>query len=436
MKTTLLRAIVLLMFFTSITAETSAQIDAIKNRDVTSLFSNNKELWIKKYTGMFDGVHPITMAIATNGDEWRGIYRFESSKTQFIIEAEKNNNILDFVEINSNNEITGHLIMQLDGVNMAGTWRSEDGLQNYPVSLMIVKNKIEQEIPQESFVEIYSGMIQDERAELTYVVESSKPAKIELSINNQIVSTNAACANDDCTMFTDSLSTRKDGLNFIKLKRQNGVISIILTSDIGKKVLASLTLDGKLDYQSYAYIDFAEKRDLLFPKTGTKFDEYFDGLIEMYIKKDPKIKANKEDAARLSDELLAWVDIHYYDAKLISGLLFYKLDTGNEMTIPFTYDLIEDKDIRVDELFSKKNIPKKVGEKILAEEKLNTTKFDEPAIQEWYTNQKFDLITINQEGVAYNTEYNTIAGTQTITIPYVEFEKYIRKEYKNTLLKK
>ena len=90
MKTTFLRTISLILFVSLSVAEMSAQIDAIKNRDVTTLFSNNKELWIKKYSGTFDGVHPITMAIATNGDEWKGIYRFESSKTQFIIEAEKN----------------------------------------------------------------------------------------------------------------------------------------------------------------------------------------------------------------------------------------------------------------------------------------------------------------------------------------------------------
>lgn len=436
MKTTFLRTISLILFVSLSVAEMSAQIDAIKNRDVTTLFSNNKELWIKKYSGTFDGVHPITMAIATNGDEWKGIYRFESSKTQFIIEAEKNKDTLDFVEINTDNTVTGHLLMTLKKGGMQGMWKSEDGLQSYPIDLMLVKNKIEQVIPQESYVEIYSGMLGDQRAELTFVAEASKPTKIELSLDNRIISINANCANEDCSMFTDSLSSHKEGLNFMKFKKQRETISLILTSDMGKKVLSSLMLDGRLDYQSYDYIDFSEKRDLLYPRTGTKFDKYFDGLLEQYTKKDPKAKTDNPDAERMSDVLLAWVDIHYYDAKLISGLLFYKLDSGEEMTTPFTYDLVNDKSLKIDDLFSKRNTPKKVGEPILATEKINTTKFDEPELQQWYSNQTFDLVTINQEGVAYSTEYNTIAGTQTITIPYEKFKKLIRKEYKNVLIKK
>lgn len=413
-----------------------AQQNGIKNRDVITLFDNNKELWIKKYQGTFDNVHPITMSIATNGDEWKGIYRFESSKTEFIIEADQNNELLDFVEIDANNHVTGHMLLKLENKNLIGEWKSENGLQTYDVMLYLLPYEMEEE-NRSSYVDVYSGTFQEQRAEFTIVKEKGDLAMMELTIDNDIIPIHPECANEECTIFQDTLHGRTDGLNMIRFKKLKDQISITASGERGIKVFATLTKDGSLDYKNYNYADYSNKKDILYPRTGTKFDQYFDELIDDYTNKnDDKNTPDDRSTDRFGNELLAWVDIHYYDANIISGLLFYTLDGGQQMTKSFNYDLKTDKPIIISEMFKGKNTLKNKSEDYVKEAKKNIIPFDSLDVQKWYLQQSFDLITLNQEGICFSTEYNTIIGTQTITLPFSELEDKMKKEYLKAFLKK
>lgn len=418
----------------------SAQHDEIKNRDVITQFDNNKELWIKKYSGTFDHVHPITMAIATNGEEWRGIYRFESSKTQFVIEADNNNNLLDFVELNNNNQVTGHLLMKLDQDKMIGEWKSDNGLQTYDVVLYEQTNKVHQKTDDKkrsSFVDIYSGTFLKDRAEFTVVKESDEMAMMQLTINNNILNIDPTCANEDCSIFEDNLEDRLEGFTNIRFKKLKNSYGITAITNDGRKEFATLTKDGSLDYKNYNYADYHQKKDILYPRTGTKFDQYFDNQITAYTKQNKNhLNDDLSTSDRFDNVLLAWVDIHYYDANIISGLLFYTLDGGSQMTRSFTYHLQENKELDIKNMLKGKHTLEQKAANFISMTKENTAKFDNAAVQEWYKNQPFDLITLNQEGICFSTEYNTIVGTQSITLPYSQLEDKLKKEYRKAFLKK
>ncbi len=435
--TTYLKSVLsLLLLLTIIVSSLDAQYSDIKTRDITMLFKNNKELWVKKYIGTLDKTHPISLGMATNGKEWRGILRYEQSGIQFTVEGKKDKDLISFSELDSEGRASGHLMLSDSEDGLMGSWKSLDGSRSHDIAFVEYPTSKNPTLCPDSFTEYYSGKIVDTPSQLTIIRELGEFVKAELIYGKEVIELNPSCLNETCIVFSDTLDVEELPYTVLRFKYSDNSLGLVATGKKGDKGLATLELDGKLAYQCQNYLDYKQIKSILYPKTGSKFDSYIEEMVDAYMKTS-KVQVAEDNIPdeRLIKHFGAWIDIHYYDAHLISGMLYYSLDGGEDMSQTFTYHIKDEKVVEIKDVIDIDKLSKEIIPSYLAKEREEKQNFQDQAVQDWYNKQSYDLITLSEGGLKFSTAYNTLIGSQSFTIPYSEIKDEMKKSYRKRLMK-
>ncbi|MBK9733962.1 MAG: hypothetical protein IPO92_02915 [Saprospiraceae bacterium] len=131
-----------------------------------------------------------------------------------------------------------------------------------------------------------------------------------------------------------------------------------------------------------------------------------------------------------------WVEVDLFLEDIISGNIYMQSSWKTETEkISFIFDLSAGKEVSLQDIFKddfdsnnyfKKAVVSIKNEKLWKQDR-----------KKWCDKQKFEHVTLSEEGFKFTSAYSTIYGEEEILIPYKDIEIYIKdKRIQKEFLKK
>jgi hypothetical protein len=185
----------------------------------------------------------------------------------------------------------------------------------------------------------------------------------------------------------------------------------------------SFYLDNKLNFEETSFQSFNTTYEILLPKSGSKdFDKFIKKNTEDWVKeciakstaksyKESEIPAPEE---RLINRAYIYPDIRYVADNIISGHLIYvNTWTGKTKTKPINFDLKNDVELTMDQLFLKD---------IAYKDSINSY-----LVSNGIPIFSYPFFNITPEGIRLYNEFEPINGRNEVVLPYSVLKPWARK---------
>lgn len=407
-------------------AKMAAQASFTKT-DVRKMFPENvKDLWINNLSGTLDMVHLTDMIIGTDGHTCKGLYRMRNSGTVFHFEGQDINHQLQLVELSDANRRSGFIFGKYDGEKFTGSWMNADKNVSYPMSLSFV-NSFEEfytdKCKQQRWYRIYEGKTENkdinlhiERDQLAFTLilqqDSIWKKDIIVGKGTRVELLETSIKNLTFTGKTIVIDTSKlDRINIIQL------------DDKGYEISTSLEQKAHLDFECFEYADYYSKMVCNRPiSSDKKFDFWMDTKLKTWIHDNvSNFKSIKKDNIGTNDRWIqsadAWVEIDLFLQDLVSGTIYLQSSLHSTTDkIAFIYDLKNNKELRLSDVFDSKFDSKDYFKYVIPAKKKEVQW--EKSCSQWVNQQDFRYATLNEDGIVFRTDFNSIYGEKMIVIPY------------------
>lgn len=397
--------------------------------DVRKMFPENvRDLWINNLSGTLDMVHLTDMIIGTDGHTCKGIYRMRNSGAVFQFEGEDINHQLQLVELSDVSRRSGFIFGKYDGEKFAGSWMNADKNVSYPMSLSFVNSFEEYHLDkckQQRWYRIYEGRSEGkdinlhiERDQLAFTIILQKDSVWSKDI---VVGKGARVEVLETGIKNLALNGKTIVIDTSNLDR----INIMHLDDKGYEISTSLEQKAHLDFECFEYADYYSKMVCNRPVCDDKkFNLWMDNKLKTWIHDNiTRFKSVKQDNIGTNDRWIqsadAWVEIDLFLQDIVSGTIYLQTSLHPDTEkIAFIYDLSSNKELKLAEIFDNKFDSKDYFKYVISAKKKEVQW--EKSCSHWVNQQDFRYATLNEDGIVFRTDFNSIYGEKKLIIPYEE----------------
>ena len=417
-----------------------SQTDSIAQR-IKSLFPNGKMAWIKNYKGRVDDLSDVAIVLGSDGKFCRGYMTYLRSSEKFLLDGTFIGDTLLLTEMDIRNSVSGYLKAVQKGKRIEGVWSNYNGTIG-GIQLLMTEVTDLPTIPSfcgdNKWIHGYRGLFGDKEVDILlqkgsfgamrgtgYFPKTGKSFNIKGTFDDLKLGMELMLKDDE---------NNKIGSLSLRLKSLNEYVGNFIQPD-GKKRYGDMTRNDDISVGCIEFADYVASYDITYPKLkNPKFDLWMQGLVEewfriniAYINSIRYDNLDNVPEVRNVARAYGWCDLNYNSADILSGfMVFGNSWTNRQRERVFIYDLVYGKEIFKDDIFlDTKNADEFIKNKIDNGLKTNIL-YNEPDFVNWIATQKFDNITIRQEGINFSST-GMAYGRQGITISYKELLPYLRQ---------
>ena len=439
MITTFMKKLILILFFLQ-SLTTFAQTDSV-SQQIKALFPSSKMAWIKYYKGRIDDLSDVAIALGSDGKFCRGYMIYLRSNEKFSLDGTFIGDTLSLIELDMRKNTSGYLKGVQKGKRIEGNWSNYNGTIG---GIQIVMNESE-DLPQipsfcgdNKWIHGYRGLFGDVAVDILlqkggfgairgtgFFSKTGKSFDIKGTFDDTKLGMELTLKDDN---------SNKIGSMSLRQKSLNEYVGSFIPPD-GKKRFGDMTRNDDISVGCIEFADYVASYDITYPKLkNTKFDIWMQGLVEewfriniAYINSIRYDNLDNVPEVRNVARAYGWCDLNYNSSDILSGfMVFGNSWTNRQRERVFIYDLIYGKEIFKEDIFLQdKNVDEFV--KISIDNALkNNILYNEPDFRDWVATQKFDNITIRQEGINFSST-GIAYGRQGVTITYKELMPYLKQ---------
>lgn len=429
--------IITLLLFISFSSKAQSPI---LQKEVKSLFEN-KHIQTSEYYGYINDEIEFQFYLAYDKDEWKGIGYYPSSQTKIFFEGGmvKSNLILD--EIDQKGDKVGMWSINMANNEYKAKWMNISG--NNSLSLNLKKlNKTNKNLEKRfAQIGIYEGSIKKDNYSFTIYKYNNKIlyANIVNNSKSKVIHNNINCIDNNCDSFE---VTNFDNFELKKLKcfLSDNYLNIKAKNELGTHFTSKLARIETLDFKDISYINNKFFLNISHPKFKDK------NIYKTFLKELEKITDSlKIEMERINDEFndvqnrfsiqsKGWFDVDYYSKDFFSGVFIIQKSYEQEVTsIPIIFSLKMGKKINIFDQFDSDFNAKFFFEQYLKDNIKKMPAYRSTLIRNYLNFKNFKNLTINNAGLVFSTDFNSIFGIYKIILPYSEFKNKLKRK---SILKK
>lgn len=410
-----------------------------------SLFDANEKPEEIYFQGVLNGIHQINISLGVSNGVCKGYYSYIGSKLTFQLEGNVDNNSFDLQELDQNLNVSAHILLHLKDNLLTGEWSHMEKEISFPMSARKVENfsYAIKDCQNNSWQKIYYGVLENNNISIRLTKEADSDLFVNMNIANIPFDFVSSCETAECRFFKQDFGNQTGLFEELEFRRiDSSFLNITLIKSDRSKKLVSLRLDETLDYDCIDYSSYVSRYDLIYPKLKNLFfNKHISAIVKQWenkvavqIDSVESINPGVIPSDRFTFEANGWVDILHFENKLISGIFTFQNNWSRKSEqIPFSFDLRNNKEIEIQNVFKSSFDYKSFLNTYIEEQKKNYLPFQEKYISEWLKNENFDNLTMTDDGIILSSSFSNIFGTQYISLPYVDIKKHLQKDFKKQI---
>lgn len=433
---------ILLFLFLFIHLDSLPAQTAFKNVEIESLFKNPKQIqWKKYYKGRVNDMNDVSLILAYDGKYCQGFITYLRSNTRFKLIGKIKKGELNLKEVDEEESITGYLDghIKTDRSAIRVHWYNREKTRAGFLDLKETTKEVV--LPsfcgENKWIRKYEGGARAMRSQ--FILQKDSDAQLtgnfwylNKSWNYQLKGA-MTTKNKFKVFVTNDLNQSKGEIEG-EINPYNLKITGIWEDERGEKTRMSYQLDKSFSVGCIEYMDYMTSYDATYPKTK---NAHFNTFVEQHVntwKEDclsyaQSLKKTNPIPSEYERNIAAasgWYQLDYITDTIASGYLFFSNSwKEEELYIPFNFDVIQKRNIALEEFF-KKNTDYHAILKELAMNKIQYKAiYGDEVFKKWIKNTDFGYFTIRHQGIAYGTSFHPIYGRQVVTIPYSELKSYL-----------
>ncbi len=400
------------------------------------LFFKNKTIsWQKQYSGYWDEVIPIRFELASDGESCKGFMYFGDEKNKYVITGKQVNNELRLEEQDLNSNITGLIVLQLNGSSAKGTWYNSKHDFNAPLSLkegqapnvaspFWIKSFAPKADPSESQV-ILQKDFNDQISTRFYYKMLNKTLYGTSPIKDEEGYAQESSMEDYLHRQAGTLNSWKINDKKLDIRYKLGNI----------EYSQSLELISQFPVQQETFADHWMAVDIHYLKIDhSAIADWTQHLIDSFLntiqnKKRATITDETKMGARMMYRMSIWPQVEFLNNQFASGMMHIKNSWDeNIVSIPFNFDL------RKGSVLSKTDIIAKPTEFKISKDQLLTKELEKLKSSTSLDYQSlsindFSMMTVKKEGLAFTAPFDVVYGFRQIVIPFYEIRSTLNPQY-------
>ncbi len=394
---------------------------------VRAMFDDTTHLeWLNTYKGTVDNMTIVEAFLGSDGSYCKGILYYPSSGFSTEIVGSAIGNKLQMNEVNGEGFITGKLLGTITFDFINATWSNQSNTIGSKYRLKnvsaIVKTAIKEN--NEKWVRWYKGKVSDEMLHL--ILHKKTDNEVYGSCYNETGTKSyhvKGMLNDDKSLHLNFyLGEQQMAIFTGKMPRAKVIKGNVSGIGMVNEEL-NMYLDNKINYQQTAFQSFTTSYEVLMPENGAKeFDRFIKNITGDWVKqcieksnsKTYKESDNTIPEERLINRAYIYPDIRYVADNVISGhMIFVNTWNAKTLTKAINFDLNEDKEITLDQLFTKD---------ISFRDSLNI--YIKATGNDVF---KISYFNITPEGLRVYDDFDPINGRNDIIVPYSVLRPWVKK---------
>jgi len=408
---------------------------------VKGFFTNPEQVqWIKQYEGQMDASKLVSITLASDGYQCKGILKYSTSKEILKLEGIKEGSVIRLEEKNKSKATSGFIYGNVNDGGIKAEWSNLDGSISSSINLQESNGEVDlKEEDNNKWVRRYKGIIKMDEVDL--ILHQIYEGEIEGS----------AFIKQTREHFRVRGSISESGQMELNFKNLSGMSNGILTAKIledntlrasfknksGEKQYASFELRNEMQVACVEYADYKTSYEIVYPVSEhANFNKWMESHLKSwmtncrghvgYIKKSqPKgMQVN-----RSMDRAYVWFEMESISDKIISGdLVFSNTWTKDNQGLSLNYDLELDAEIQLYDLVRKsKDFDVFLKDYIRREIKRNP-RYMQKDFRNYIKNEDFPVFTIGKTGINFCTVYDAVYGKTEVTIPYRNLQPYMKSK--------
>ncbi|MEP7269317.1 MAG: hypothetical protein ABI844_16980 [Saprospiraceae bacterium] len=398
-------------------------------------FKNKTVVWQKTYSGIWDDAIPVKLELLSDGESCKGFLYFGENKSKYIISGKQIMNELRLEEQDLNSNITGLIVLQLNGNSARGTWYNSSHSFNARLSLKEGNESTTNDLWIKSF--------------------SSKndPAEAHLIMQKEFAD------QLDCKFYYKMLNKTLQGTSMIKddevynqevqledyLHHLAGTLHSYKVNDKRVEVWyklgnieynQTLEITNQIPIVQETYADHIIAVDINYPKIDkSPISNWTKQVIDSFLNtiQNKKQLSLTDQGVSKDDRLLyrmsIWPKVDFLNDQYISGTMNIKNSwEENIVTIPFFFDLKRGTVLGLTEIIADRNEFESLKNKLLNKE-LEKLKLSSSLDYKSLKVSDFSTMTIKKEGIAFTAPFDLVYGFRQIILPYYEIRQTLSTKY-------
>ncbi len=406
------------------------------DQNLQELFFKNKTVaWQKQYTGVWDEVIPVRFELASDGESCKGFMYFGDDKNKYVVSGKQINNELRLEEQDLNANITGLIVLQLNGSLAKGTWYNSKHNFNAPLSL-----KEGQSRTSSSAYWIKSFAPKSDPSESQVMLQKDFNDQISARFYYKLLNKTL----NGTSVIKDEEGYAQESNLEDYLHRQAGTLNTWKIND--KKLDVRYKL-GNIEYSQSmeliaqhqviqeTFADHWMAVDINFLKIDhSEIAFWTQNLIDSFLntiqnKKRAAITDEKKLHERMMYRMSIWPQVEFLNGQFASGIMHIKNSWEEKIiSIPFNFDLKKGTVLFKSDLIANPTEFRISRNQLLTKE-LEKLKSSTALDYQSLSIDDFSMMTIKKEGLAFTAPYDVIYGFRQIVIPYYEIRSTLNSQY-------
>lgn len=413
------------LFFYFLTSCTLVSGQQPMREEILALFKDTSNIqWIRDYQGRINDLEEIRISLGFDGYGCKGYLTYPNTETFIELAGNIKGSKLDLKELNEEGLITAYLKGIITPGMIEAEWQNYNRTIGSKFLLFTEKpqNKEEEKI-NKKWVKWYNGEVAHEKLRLILFHKS----------NNML---SGFCYNADGTKMYQVTGNINDDksvyINFyrdnIEMARYNGKMKgsgLIKGFTTGIGVVnepLQFELENEIILNEKSFQNFKSAAEILLPDSKDKdFDKYINDKIqpladEIFNKMNEKVSSESyipQPEERLVNRAYVYPDIKFVTKDLICGNILYSNTwEKNDRTIPFNYDVKQEREIQLEDIWN----PKLSMQDTLSQ---YFAKAGKPEFS-------FKYFNITPQGLRFYDDIHPLYGRKEETIPYAVLRKWVR----------
>ena len=397
---------------------------------VRMLFESAELEWITEFTGSWDSYHPVHMWLGFDGDYYRGVFQYADGNVRFQLEGHRDEGLVKLQEIDPAGNTSGFLIGTLDAQRFEGFWWNYDFTIRKPLKF-VQADIIEIEVFKPRY-EVLSGRLIDGTAQLLLLKETPEmiAGYIYLEQRNQSFPLYGNCLDPICKSIEGTIGDLAGAAGSIELRYLNsGRYEVSFKSPDGLVSHGSLQTLESGALRTVARAGYFASYDIVVPETATPvFDKWLGRKIEDWTAQISFEGGHYSADYRDWRHAAGWVDFSCFSKEIMSGTLTtYVPDQEKYQRSTFIIDRVANELINTDDLFKRNEEVEDFLSAQIQEYKMGLQVQDQE-YKNWMMAESVHHITLRQEGIALQSEFDPTFGELTAVIPYDRLRQLLRKK--------
>ncbi len=429
-------AVLFVLYFAGYTYGQPATADEVK-----ALFDEDVNLWwVRYYKGMMNDLHDLTIILGSDGKTYQGYATYLRSNTRFELYGDADGSQLKLYEVDTLGKVSGVIKGTITPGEIDANWQNHTNKIGGTMSLRRSEPQDTELTPCDKgkWVKVYEGLLYEKKVVL--IVEHPKPKQYECSFYTE----------KEAQTFTGFARSKIDNepLDF-KLEDQNLKTPGILTcNNMGTDNISctyytdfnaypfSMKLQRKAGIHCLEYTDYSRTISVFYPQlegekklNGLIFEQY-----NLWLRDARKTARTIRDSIGLVSpddrsvlRTYGWYDIEHFDDEKISMRFTFTNTWDNYQTYTLNYDLKNDKEIQLSDILLSNTTYQEYVRAYIAEELKKRPFYKDDLFKEWLKKNPFRYFTLRENGVNFSTKFNTLFGTQSVTVPFDKLEPYLKQ---------